>query len=112
MKDLKLTADGDLDISSGDAVIVDSLAQAILVRLRWHLGEWKINKNYGVPYFDNVLGQKFNETFITQDIFDVFSEVKGIKSVESFSVRRRGRGVHIRFAVIGENGRETGEISI
>ncbi|MBQ7445903.1 MAG: hypothetical protein IJS71_08245 [Clostridia bacterium] len=112
MKDLLLNANGDLDLSTGDAQIIDDIAQAILVRLRWHKGEWPINTDYGVPYFDNILGQKYNETYITQDIFDVFSEIVGLRTVNSLDIKKVKRGVFIKFSVTGDNGRESGEIVI
>ena len=53
MKDLRLTEDGDLYITEdGDVQFTDSVLQAIKIRLKWFLGEWRINTDYGMPYFD------------------------------------------------------------
>ena len=53
LKDLALNEKGDLYISSGgDFAIVDSLRQAIQIKLRWALGEWQYNTDLGIPYFE------------------------------------------------------------
>lgn len=47
MKDLRLTEDGDLYITEdGDVQFTDSVLQAIKIRLKWFLGEWRINTTY------------------------------------------------------------------
>ncbi len=112
MKDIKLDSAGDLDLTNNDLSIIDDVAQAIVVRLRWYKGEWKINKDYGVPYFDNVLGQKFINARIEADIFDVFKNVVGIDSVKAFDVTRNGRTLHVSFAVVANGNTETGEVEI
>lgn len=112
MKDLKLNAAGDLDLASGDAVIIDDLAQAITVRLKWALGEWAVNTDYGFPYFEDVLGMKFDEQLITQDILDVFNTIPEIKTVEELSVKKHGRKIIVAFTVAGDNGTETGEAEL
>ena len=44
MKDLLLDKDGDLYLTpNGDISLTDSVRQAILIRLRWFLGEWIFN---------------------------------------------------------------------
>lgn len=55
MKDLLLTSDGDLCIDDNANVeITDSVIQEIQIRLRWFLGEWKINPEWGLPYYEQV----------------------------------------------------------
>lgn len=112
MKDLKLNDDGDLDLSSGDAEIIDNLSQAIKVRLRWHKGEWLVNKAYGVPYFDNVLGQKYDRSYIETDIFQVFDDITGLDEVNDLDVKKDKRTLKVSFAVTGNGVKETGEVTI
>lgn len=53
--DLELTADGsDLLLVDG----VDAIAQDLTTRLRTFLGEWFLDKRVGMPYFQQILGQK------------------------------------------------------
>lgn len=57
MKDLKLTQDGDLAIDTFDLALVDGraqVAQRMKTRLKTFLGEWYLNTDRGVPYFEDV----------------------------------------------------------
>lgn len=69
--DFALAADGDLDLSSGDLRMttgVEAIAQGIQVRLLAFRGEWFLDLDDGVPYFETILGQKFNEA-VARDTF-------------------------------------------
>ena len=56
MKDLLLDKDGDLYLTpNGDISLTDSVRQAILIRLRWFLGEWIFNTSFGMPYYSQIL---------------------------------------------------------
>lgn len=55
--DLALDADGDLDLSTGDARLLtglDAIAQHVRIRFRFIRGEWHLNLDEGVPYFEDV----------------------------------------------------------
>lgn len=53
IKDLALDTSGDLYFTKdGDVVVTDSLRQAIQIKLRWSLAEWKYNEELGIPYFE------------------------------------------------------------
>lgn len=57
MSDLKLTADGDLDITAGALTLVtgaDAIAQQIKIALRLFKGEWFLSPTEGMPYFDKI----------------------------------------------------------
>ena len=61
MKDILLTADGDLHVSeSGDIAITDSVRQAARIRLQWFSGEWRFAPAFGVPYYEDILIKKPN----------------------------------------------------
>lgn len=58
MIDLKLNSDGDLAIEDLDLVLVeedDQVAQNLLIRLRFFKGEWFLNVNDGIPYYQSIL---------------------------------------------------------
>lgn len=53
-----MNAGGDLDVSTGDLRLVtgaDAVEQHLKIRLRFFLGEWKLNPLEGIPYYDKVL---------------------------------------------------------
>lgn len=56
--DIKLTASGDLDLSTGDLVIltgVEATAQRLRRKLKFFLGEWFLDTRLGIPYFESIL---------------------------------------------------------
>ena len=56
MKDIQLTADGDLRITElGDIGLTDSVRQAVRIRLLWFFNEWRFAPQFGVPYFEDIL---------------------------------------------------------
>lgn len=61
MYDLKLTDDGDLDVSELGIHLIDGaprVAQQVRTRLRTMLGEWEFDLDEGVPWFQRILGTK------------------------------------------------------
>ena len=49
--DILLDRSGDLLLSdTGDIVLNDSVAQKIRIRLLWFEGEWKWDREEGIPY--------------------------------------------------------------
>lgn len=59
--DWELHTDDDLKLTAGDFTFVDEalrVAQAVQVALRTFRGEWFLNVNTGVPYFQSILGKK------------------------------------------------------
>jgi len=71
MANLLLTADGDLDLSSGNLQLVtgpDELVQKLTIRLRFFLGECFADLRQGMPYFEKVL-VKNPDLVVIQAIF-------------------------------------------
>jgi hypothetical protein len=58
-QDLLLDEDGDLVIGASGASFVsgiDAIVQGIQFRLRMWLGEWFLNQDIGIPYFEELIG--------------------------------------------------------
>ena len=86
--DILLDADGDLRISKeGDIGIENSVSQKIRIKLLWFEGEWRWNKEEGMPYMSNLLVKNpdtdYLEGIIRSTIFEVdeVTEVKDVKVV-------------------------------
>jgi hypothetical protein len=60
-RDWDIGADGDLLVANADVVIVEDanqVALAVQVAINTFRGEWFLNTEAGVPYYQNVLGKK------------------------------------------------------
>lgn len=87
LKDLALTRSGDLFINEkGDFEIINSVRQAVSIKLRWIKGEWIFNQALGTPYFESILVKKPNNALIEKLIKDQILSVDGIISVSAISL--------------------------
>ncbi len=60
MLDLKLNSIHDLDVSTGDLVLIDgaeSVRQQLLFKLKLWRGEWFLDTDFGTPYLQEILGK-------------------------------------------------------
>ena len=65
LKDLALTKSGDLYVGpDGDFRIIDSVRQALQIKLHWLKGEWVFNKDMGTPYLQEIFQKNPNLTLI------------------------------------------------
>lgn len=107
MKDLLLTLDGDLALAAtGDISITDSIRQAIVIRLRWFLNEWRLGPDFGLPYFEEILIKNPNEARIRQIFLEAILEVDEVSDAEilSFNIDKQNRKARLVFeAVTGED---------
>ena len=85
--DIQIT-DRDLVVTSGDLVVIDEgerVAQAVEMRIQALRGEWFLDRTFGLPYFESVLGEKM----IPGEDFDAvvkatILEVDGVNRIISF----------------------------
>jgi hypothetical protein len=86
--DLKLGTDDDLVLKNDDLVLVDgvdAIAQDVLCRLRFFAGEWALDTRIGVPYYQEILGQKPQAPAIKGIFREVISGTPGITEVQDLS---------------------------
>lgn len=82
MFDLLLTKTGDLAIGeTGDISVTQSVVQAVSIRLKWVLGEWRLGPAMGFPYFEEVFVKNPNLTKIKYLLRDMVMEVDGVTNV-------------------------------
>ncbi len=115
MKDLLLTSDGDLCIDDNANVeITDSVIQEIQIRLRWFLGEWKINPEWGLPYYEQVFVKNPNLAIIEDLLRTELLTIERVQSVESIKIKvdNRTRTAAIVFAVTVDNEKLEGEVTV
>ena len=59
VKDIALTADGsDLDLTDNTLTLIEGVqrvTQNLLIRLRAFRGEWYLDRNFGLPFYEKIL---------------------------------------------------------
>ncbi len=91
--DLKLDGSHDLEIVSGDLVLVDgvaSVSQDVDIRLEFYQGEWFLDTRLGVPYFQKILGEKPRFGAVSSIIRQAILTAPGIISISDFSIQWDG----------------------
>ena len=101
--DIVLNSNGDLFLSpKGDIALADSVAQKIRIKLLWLEGEWKWDREKGMPYMNSLLVKNpdtaFFEGVIRSKIFEV-DEVTAVKDV-SITYDNRTRKAVIRYTAL------------
>lgn len=69
-------------------MITDSagvVAQRLRIKLRTFLGEWEFNTNYGVPYWQRILGKKINKASVDRIFQEQILDEDGVVELVSFS---------------------------
>ena len=101
LKDISLTAAGDLLINEkGDLEIINSVRQAISIKLRWIKGEWIFNTEFGTPYFESILVKAPNDAVIEKTIKDQILSVDGVTGVNSISVLKDSKKRKLKVSFI------------
>ena len=114
MTDILLNPDGDLLFSNGDIVVGDSVSQKIRVRLKWFEGEWRWNREEGLPYFERLFRKNpdtdLMEALVRAKIFEV-TEVTAVREVK-IDVDRKTRNAVIRFVALTDTETVRGEVKL
>lgn len=87
MIDFKTDAAGDLEITpAGDVCTTSSVAQAVRIRLRWFLGEWRLLPAMGFPYFEEIFVKNPNLSKIRFLLREEIMAVEGVSEVVSVTI--------------------------
>lgn len=66
---------------------LQEIIQRIRVRLQFFKGEWFLNTDHGIPYFQSILGQKAVDLNIVSNIFkNAMLDVDGVLELLEFSI--------------------------
>jgi len=88
MSDILLDADGDIAVSAlGDISLTNSVRQAVRIRLRWILGEWRLGPVLGFPWFEQVFVKNPNSDQLRRLIRDEIMKIDAVTDAEVQSVR-------------------------
>lgn len=89
MSDLKLRADGDLEIKNGDLRLTsgdDGVRQHLQQRLKTFLGEWFLDLDVGLPYFQDILVKNPNVNQIDGIVKQKILTTPGVVELLSFTM--------------------------
>src|SRR5437667_12690157 len=76
--------DGDLVVARCDLVLtygLESIRQDVRARLRFFAGEWFLNTDEGVPYFEHVLVKNPDQSLLRSVFRDVILGARGVIDV-------------------------------
>jgi hypothetical protein len=106
-QDLLLNFSGDLAIENGDLQLTankQTLEQRIKRALLTFKGEWFLNEEIGIPYFQDILGHK-NSIATLKDIFiNEIQKIEGVKELQDLKIKldNQERGLEINFTILDD----------
>ena len=117
MLDILLDPGGDLAVSAtGDISLTESVRQAIIIRLRWFLGEWRLGPLLGLDYWGTVLVKNPNLVKVRQAIRDEILSVEEVTGVNRVDLKadaaKRQRIVSYEAVTSEETFREEVKINV
>lgn len=84
MIDIELDDEGNVVLADGDLSLVTEdaeIAQSVRLRLRTWLGEWFLDKDYGVNWLGRIFKRPFSQTIARKELERVIVGTVGVKRV-------------------------------
>lgn len=103
---------GPLTKSDVTQPFVQNVSQRLYLRLTCFEGEWFLQDDYGVPYFQRVLGLKPTKSAVDQILQQEILEERGVKEITFFQSSLLNRVYSATFRVKCVDGSETDLINI
>lgn len=110
MSDLRLKEDTyELQITNGDLVLTsrnDAIRQHIVQRIKTFKGEWFLDADLGVPYYQEILKKNPNIQVVSSIFKNVILETPGVLELNSFDLDYDGptRKLFVNMQVLGVDG--------
>lgn len=101
---LSLDRHGNLAIVQG----IEAVRQRVLQRLHFVRGEWFLSDTEGIPYYQELFGQPYNEGLAARVISSEILRVAGVANVEVVSASLApGRLLHLALRIETDFGQLT-----
>lgn len=81
-----VTPSGDLERVNGRFVRVDSTPQRLQTRLRILLGEWFLERDAGLPYFEQIIGRTSSIAHVRQILAQRIRETEGVQTLDELAL--------------------------
>ena len=91
---------------------VDVVGQRLLILLRTFKGEWFLDTEYGIPYFQSILGMKTSKSAVDLIFQKAILAENGVKELTFFESTFVNRQYSMTFRVKVTTGEESGLITI
>lgn len=109
-QDLYLTSGHDLLVENFDLVLTineNAVAQRVKQALLLFKGEWFLDTDIGIPYYDSILGQKHSIDGVKSLYIAHIKKVEGVKEIIEFNIEfndaARAITINFRFSDILNN---------
>lgn len=110
---LKLTADGDLDLTGGHSTLIagpEAFVQGVKSRIELVQGQWYLNRKAGTPWLENdwvaprdaIMGQPYAHEKLRRAFVAQFMDTPGALRVTEFSSTFDGRSRKAAVAARGQ----------
>lgn len=97
MSTLAINTNNDIYFVSGRMALINGqntdgeILQRIKIRLRFFKSEWFLNTDHGMPYFQEILGNKTIDLNIVESIFRIeILKIVGVKQIIESSIGYEG----------------------
>ena len=91
---------------------VDVVGQRLLILLRTFKGEWFLDTEYGIPYFQSILGMKTSKSAVDLIFQKAILAENGVKELTFFESTFVNRQYSMTFRVKVTTGEESGLITV
>ena len=88
------------------------VAQRLSIRLKTFLGEWFLDVEYGVPYYQQILAKKTTKVAVDRIFQQQILSERGVRELVSFSSTFENRQYNMSFKVRVMNGSVTESITV
>lgn len=114
--DLKLDSSGDFLFVNGECPVTtsdfDVVAQRLLIRLKTFQNEYNFNTQYGIPYFQRILGKKVRKQEVDNIFQQSIIEEEGVTEIIDFNSTFVNNIYSLRFKAKNDKGLISPVISI
>lgn len=90
MSDIRLNDDGDIYLNEGSSELTtgqDSILQSLSQRINTFLGEWFLDTDLGVPWFEQILVKGPEPAILDAVLKRVILETPGILQLKTFDIQ-------------------------
>jgi len=106
-KDLLLSDSHDLVISGFDLQLTNetsNLKQLLQQQLMTFKGDWFLNIDKGIPYYQEILGQRNSIDAVRAIFIEAINAVDGVKEIIELELNldSKNRSLDVRFSVLDE----------